>query len=96
MESPVPIEKYFPLQKYVSLFKDFAESIQTFDYDTISNIVEPSFRQKLLPKLDIAEKMMNKYDLEFKIQNERKNDSTDFFLYNVENYLLCGTSVDRT
>ena len=31
------------------------------------------------------------------MQNDRKmNDETEFYLYNIENYLLCGVSVDRT
>ena len=36
--------------------------------------------------------------MQFKIENERKYDETDVFLYNIENYFLVGIDggIDRT
>jgi hypothetical protein len=40
---------------------------------------------------------MKEEQLQLKIENIRKSKGqTDFFLYDIENYLLCGVSLDRT
>ena len=47
LESPVNNEKYFNKQFYVGLFKDFAESLESNDFDTLSSLTEPSFRKRI-------------------------------------------------
>ena len=39
---------------------------------------------------------MEKQGLQFKVQSLRQSHDTQFYLYNVQNYLLCGdVSIDR-
>ena len=92
LDSAVNNEKYFPLQLYNSLFKDFAEGIETNDYELLSNIVEPYFmKRKLAPNLDRVHEALQEDNLEFKLEYNRKNaDETTMFLYNIENFFVAG------
>lgn len=93
---PVTAEKYFNLIQYVALFKEYAEALQLNDFETIARIVENSFRQKLYTRLDEAHEVLKDNDMKIEMQNFKRSDNTDFFLYNVDNYLLCGAGIDRT
>jgi hypothetical protein len=51
----------------------------------------------LSDKLEIAHKELKKDNLALKAVNNRKNEGlSEFFLYNLKNYLLCGLNCDRT
>jgi hypothetical protein len=58
LESPVNNEKYFPHQTYVSLFKDFAEAIESNDTEALVQSTEPLFLSKFGPILDEAHSML--------------------------------------
>ncbi|TNV73089.1 hypothetical protein FGO68_gene10189 [Halteria grandinella] len=94
LESAVNNEKYFSLQTYVGLFKDFAEGIQQNDQDSLQDITEKQFfHNKLSPKLYHVHEELNKDNLQIKIEYNRKNaDETAMFLYNIENIFLIGES----
>ena len=48
-------------------------------------------------KVTEAHKQLQSMGLELKVQSLRKHHETQFFLYNVENFVLCGdVSLDRT
>lgn len=92
LESPVNNEKYFPQQTYVGLFKDFAEALQSNDYETLMTLTEPSMREQIGPNLDELHSLLKEENLDFKIECNRKHaDETSIFLYNIENFFLVDT-----
>ena len=53
--------------------------------------------KKAQVKVREAKKVLEKQGLTMKVQSLRKSHDTQFYLYNVQNYLLCGdVSIDRT
>ena len=47
-------------------------------------------------KVSEAKKELDRQGLTMKVQSLRKSHDTQFYLYNVQNYLLCGdVSIDR-
>eukprot|EP00347_Sterkiella_histriomuscorum_P003314 403364758 len=103
LDSPVTLEKYVTLHHYNSLFKNFAEAIQENDYETISEICEPTMAKRIGENMEIAhkeffssEKGQKKARYQLKIENHRKHtDETELFLFNVENYLLVNCDINR-
>ena len=54
LDCPVDKEKYFNLTTYISLFKDYAESLQSNDYNSLVTFLEPSFAKKVGSTLERA------------------------------------------
>jgi hypothetical protein len=52
LDTPVNNEKYFPAQLYVGLFKDYAEALHSNDFETLTQLLEPSFRRQMTPNLE--------------------------------------------
>jgi hypothetical protein len=86
-------EKYFPLQIYSGLFKDFAEGLQTNDIDMLVDITEPHFLYyKLAPNLELIHNSLKTDSLELKIEyNKKHSDETTVFLYNIDSYFIVGS-----
>jgi hypothetical protein len=63
LESPVNNQKYFPLQTYVGLFKDFAEALKYDDFDTIATLCEPSMRRKVGERMEEVQKELKETGL---------------------------------
>ncbi len=80
------------------MLKDYAESLHENDYESLSRIVEPKFRKRLGSTLEhLHNNFLPENNMKLNIEFHRKGlDETEFFLYNVENYLLVGADVDRT
>ena len=56
LQSPVPINKVISNNIAVSLFKEFIESIATQDTESLKQILEPSFYNKLENDMDTLSK----------------------------------------
>ena len=82
-----------------TFFKEFVTGIYENDMSDIEGKMEPLMFSKVVRKVDDAHKVLRKQGLELRSQNLRGPPSvhgTSFFLYNVENFVLCGDiGIDR-
>lgn len=71
------------------------EAIYENDLDAMESQVEPLFFQQATKKVQSMHDLLDKHSSEvcLNLQNLRHGHQTEFFLYNIENKLLCGDSV---
>ena len=83
-------------EEATSLFKDYVDALFSNDLDGVKDRLEPTFYSLLSTKLQTAHQtLVTPYKLN--CQNLRRNHETEFFLYNIENFLLSGeVSLDRS
>ena len=79
-----------------SLFKTYADALYSNDLESVKDQIEPTFYEAASDKLRAAHaKLVQPYNINS--QNFRQGHETEFFLYNVENFLLSGeVSLDRS
>ena len=97
LEAPVDLgEGIFNSVKATVLFKELVSGIQEGDLSYLEDRMEPSMFRKAQLKVKEAKKELDRQGLTMKVQSLRKSHETQFYLYNVQNYLLCGDiSIDR-
>ena len=101
LEAPVDLGSGIPNSvQATTLFKSFVEAIHENDMSLIEDQMEPSMLIKTANKVDEAHRALKKQGLELRVQNLRGGHQvhdSEFFLYNVQNYLLCGdVKLDRS
>ena len=80
------------------MLKDYSEALYENDYDSLSKLLEPKFSKRLGSTLeDLHLNLLPDNNLKLNIEFHKKGlDETEFFLYNIENYMLVGANIDRT
>jgi len=90
LQSPIPLDKILYENDVFLLIKNFLLSMEDFDYDTLSEVMEPSFYKKLMKNL---EKLKNSgYKIE--IKNLKKSPYL-IDIYNVSSFFTIGLQENR-
>ena len=93
IEAPLDWSKQFiGNEEAVSLFKNFMDALYTCDFDCVADQMEPAFLELAQKRVQSAHKTCSG---EWKLQNFKKWHETEFYLYNVQSFLLSGVDVDR-
>ena len=100
MEAPVDLgSSLMNKTQATTLFKEFVAGMYEGDLSDIQDRMEPKMYQLAHQKVDQAHDILKKQGLTLKAQTMRggpKLHQTEFFLYDVKNYVLMGdVSMDR-
>lgn len=100
MIAPIDLGSEFLLShEATAIYKQFVQGIYENDMSDLEGICEPSFFEKAKSKVDDAHKLIEKHNLNLCLENFRQaaQHRSEFFLYNIDNYVLFGeqVSLDR-
>lgn len=90
LKSPIDIQLFLYENEVISLIKTFLLSMEDFDYESLSDIIEPSFFQKLEKNL----LKMQKSDHRIEILNLKKK-AIDIDIFNIETIFGVGLQENR-